>query len=52
MMMMMIATYAVIDINFPFRLFLSSQNADHVERLNETGELRIMLKPFKVISSY
>lgn len=27
------------------------QNADHVERLNELGELRTMLKPFKVSSS-
>lgn len=38
------------DFRISANLFYLSQNADQIERLNEVGELRIMLKPYKVIS--
>lgn len=37
-------------INYCMSFLLCSQDAEAVERLNESGELRSILKPFKVKS--
>lgn len=38
-----------LDVFLLFFLFFFFQDADTVERLNESGELRRMLKPYQVI---